>query len=111
MAYIIFEWLEEYYEIYPREVIHKKGIIFKNEQRYILKHIGSVTLLQGIWGRIFNFGTIKLYDWLLGKDTYLYLIHNPIKYHAVLKELLTETDKEKEVFREHVIESENIDDI
>lgn len=107
MCYVVFSWLEEYYEIYPTEVIHKKGIIFKKEQRYLLKHIGSVGLQQGVLGRIFNFGSIKLYDWLLGKDVYLYLIHNPLRYHGILKKLLVESDKEKEIFRERVVESED----
>lgn len=108
MMSIIFSWLEEYYEITPTEIIHKKGIIFKKEQRYRLKHVGSFTLEQGFWGRIFNFGTIRLYDWLISKDAHLYLIHNPRKYHHILEDLLPEGDVEKEVFREHFVEKEDI---
>lgn len=104
MIYIILEWLEEYYEITPEQVIHKKGFIFRREERYSLKHLERLHVQQGIFGRIFNFGSVKMYDWVLGKDIQLYLIHNPMKYHAILKTILPEADQEKTIVREHILE-------
>ena len=104
--FIIIQWLNEYYEITTKEVVYRKGLIFKKEDRHLFEHIGSVKLEQGIFGRIFNFGTIRLFNWTREKNMYMYLIHNPSKYINILEELLPEADKEKKVFREHVLEPE-----
>lgn len=107
IIYVIIDWLNEYYEITPKEMIFKKGLLFKTEQRTLMGHIGSVNLDQGILGRIFNFGTLKLFNWTNEKYVYLYLIHNPTKYMNILEKLLPEADREKKVFREHILEPDD----
>jgi membrane protein YdbS with pleckstrin-like domain len=104
--FIVVQWVNEYYEIYPTEVIYKKGFIVKQEERYLVEHIGSMKIDQGFFGRVFNFGTIKLFNWTTEKDVLLYLIHNPLKYEHILEDLMPEADKGKEMFREHVIEED-----
>lgn len=106
MIYVIVAWLEEYYEITPVEVVHRKGFLFRREERYTLDHIGSITLEQGIFGRIFNFGSLKLFDWALEENINIYLIHSPRKYNHILETLVPEADKEKKVFRESVVDEE-----
>lgn len=102
MGYVIIQWLEEYYEISPREVIHRKGLFFKKEQRFTLKHLGKVTVQQNLLGRIFNYGSLTLYDWVTENNVELYLIHNPLKYHRILEEIAPEADLEKIITREHI---------
>lgn len=106
MIFVIVSWLEEYYEISPTEVVHRKGFLFRREEVYTLDHIGSITLDQGLFGRIFNFGSLKLFDWALEETVNIYLIHSPLKYHKILETLLPEVDREKKVFRERVIDEE-----
>lgn len=108
MIYVIVTWLEEYYEITPKEVIHRKGFLFRREERYTLEHIGSIILEQGLLGRIFNFGTLKLFDWALEENVYIYLIHSPLKYHHILETLLPDADRRKKVFREKIIDEEEV---
>lgn len=102
----ITQWLEEYYEITPTEIVHHNGFIFKKEERHKLIHMKSLSLEQGTFGKIFNYGTIRLNNWSLDKDIFLYLIHNPIKYHRILKNLLLEADTERQILREHVLDIE-----
>lgn len=106
MIFIIVSWLNEYYEITPKEVIFKKGMLFKKEQKHLLKHIGKIEIEQGIFGRIFNFGTVKLFNWTTEKYIYLYLIHNPIKYQHILESITPEADFGRDVTREHILEFE-----
>lgn len=108
MIYVIASWLEEYYEITPTEVLHRKGFLFRREERYTLDHVGSITLEQGLFGRIFNFGSLKLFDWALEENVYIYLIHSPLKYHHILETLLPDVDRGKKVFRESVIDEEEV---
>lgn len=105
----ITQWLEEYYEITPTEIIHKNGFLFKKEERHKLIHMKSLSLDQSTLGKIFNFGTLRLNNWSLDKDVYLYLIHNPIKYHKILKDLLQEADTERHTLREHIVDIERGD--
>ncbi len=105
--FVIVSWLNQYYEIKPKEIVLKKGLIFKQEERFMLMHIGSVELDQGIFGRMFNFGTLKLFNWTSEKYEYLYLIHNPFKYQKILEDLLPDADKSENIVRKHLIETDN----
>lgn len=109
VIYVIVEWFNEYYVITTTEVIHKKGLFMKREQRHTLEHLGSLNIEQGALGRIFNYGTLRLYNWVLEKNYDLYLVHDPRRYHLILKGLLPKTDAEKKVFREHLIYSDDQD--
>lgn len=108
MAFIIIQWVSEYYEITPKEIIYKRGFIFKKEQRHKIDHLSSLEIDQGILGKIFNYGTIKLFNWSTEKNLSFYLIHNPMKYHHILQTLLPSADKEEKIFRTHLIESEEL---
>ena len=106
-VFIIIQWFEETYDITSKEVIHRKGFLFRDEARFTLKHIGTIKVHQGFLGRIFNYGTLSLYDWVNGKNIDLYLIHDPLKYHKILQGILPEADKEREVFREHITDQDS----
>ena len=108
MTFIIVVWLNEYYEITPKEVIHKSGLFFRKEERLVLSHVDSVDLQQGLLGRVFNYGNLVLFNWVLEKSTLLYLIHNPKKYLKILQDLLPQSDQKKQTIREHIIEKERV---
>ncbi|MEK7517710.1 MAG: PH domain-containing protein [Patescibacteria group bacterium] len=108
MIYMVILWLNEYYEITPKEVIHRTGLIFRKEERHVLAHIDSVEIEQGLLGRIFNYGNLILFNWVLEKNTMIYLIHNPKKYLRILQDLLPESDQKKSIIREHIVEKERV---
>jgi uncharacterized membrane protein YdbT with pleckstrin-like domain len=43
-----------------KRVILKRGIISRNTEEMKLQSIETVEINQGIWGRIFDFGTVKI---------------------------------------------------
>ena len=109
--YIVLAWLNEYYEVTNSLVRHKKGIFFVKKEQLSLADIQSITLHQGVLGKILNFGTICLYDWKWGKHEYLYAIHNPTKYVEIFEDLLPEIDEERDIFiREHIFKEKKDDD-
>lgn len=61
MMIIIFQWLENYYEIKPGKVIYKEGLLKRQDKEFYCPDISKIQLSQGLWGRLFNFGTITLY--------------------------------------------------
>lgn len=98
--YVVMQWINEYYEIWPNLIVHKSGFITKHEEKHPLSHIRSLKVEQGLLGKTFGYGSITVYDWYLEKDTSLYLIHNPIKYYNILESLVPKTEEEKQVFQE-----------
>lgn len=106
MLFVIVQWLNEYYEINPKYVVHKRGYFFKKEERYTLAHLGKVRIEQSILGKFFNYGNVRIFNWALEKEVTLYLIHNPMKAVRILQELLPEADEEKETIREHLMEED-----
>lgn len=96
--YAVLAWLNEYFEITPSLVRHKKGILFVKVEQLALDDIQSITLQQGLLGKLFNFGTLSLFDWKWKKHEYLYDIHNPTKYLDIIEELLPGIDEERDIF-------------
>lgn len=108
-VFVVLEWVYEYYEISPKGIAHKRGVIFKKVDRYGMQNIKQVTISQGIFGKTLNYGTVTLFDWRLDKCAEMYAIHNPRRYLRILEELLPGVDEQKETFGS--IEKESDEDI
>lgn len=105
-VYLVLAWLNEYWEITTKMVVHKRGIIFRKEEKFQLERVRSVGVAQGIFGRIFNCGTLTLYDLRLIKYVDLYLIHSPMRYLHVLEDMIPNLEERKSIIREHLLEAE-----
>lgn len=98
-TFIILQWLNEYYEITPEYIYHKKGIIFRKVEEYRVDHIRRMEIQNSFLGELFNFATITLFDIRFNKYLDLYLIHNPERYMKVLKELRPEIESKSDNVR------------
>lgn len=85
--YVVLKWLNEYYEITPDYISHKKGVIFRKEEKYRLDNVREMRVSDSLLGEILNYGTISLYDIRLQKYLDMYLIHNPDRYVRILSQL------------------------
>jgi hypothetical protein len=85
--YIVLLWLNEYYEITPEHIVHKKGIIHRTTESYNLEKVRIIDIQDSFFGELFNFATVTLYDIRLKKYLDLYLIHNPGRYVKILRTL------------------------
>ena len=90
--YVVLLWLNEYYEITPECIYHKRGIIFKKTEQYRIDHIRRITVEDSFLGEMLNFATITLYDIRFQKYLDMYLIHNARRYAKVLQELQPEIE-------------------
>lgn len=104
--YVLIEWLTDYYEINPNGITHLRGLIFQTHQEQIFSHITSAGIQQGILGRIFNFGTIKMFNKETKDYSYMYQIHNPNKYFNLINSINPTLDENTETIREHIVEKE-----
>lgn len=107
--FIIIQWVNEYYEISKNTLYHRKGVIFKTEEKYPLEHIAFIEFHQGILGRIFNFGSISLCDARRKSYEEMYLIHNPMRYARVIESILPNVDEKKKIIRNALVEKDLFD--
>lgn len=86
LVVVVLSWVNEYYILNPKEVVIKKGILSSRSTTYEFANLQSMTVRQSFWGRIFNYGTIKLYNPVLRADVYLTNISNPEKAGAIIQQ-------------------------
>lgn len=55
-------WINLVYIIRPDEIVRQKGIWNIKESAYSTERVEQVTVYQSFWGRLFNYGTIKIYS-------------------------------------------------
>jgi len=91
-AYAVLLWLNEYYEITPEFVTHKKGIVHRTQEKYKLENLRKIKIDNTLFGEIFNFGTVSFYDIRLNKYLDMYLIHNPDRYANIFKKLIPDIE-------------------
>ncbi len=95
-SYIVLQWLNEYYEITPDEIVHKNGIIFKKIDKYRFDNVRAISISENFIGELLNLGTITLYDIRMQKYLDMYLIHNPRRYFKVIKAMKPNIEYKKE---------------
>lgn len=85
--YIIIDWLNEYYEVSAHFIMHRRGVLYKHEEKYAIDQVAFIEINQGMLGRLCNYGSIRLLNMRRYEYLDMYLIHNPFRYAAIIKEL------------------------
>jgi membrane protein YdbS with pleckstrin-like domain len=81
---IVARWLTEYYEIKKGEIIYSSGIFFNKQNVFYLQNIETITLKQGFWERLLDYGSIELHSSFMNKNFYLESIPHPHKYVQII---------------------------
>jgi hypothetical protein len=110
LLFVILQWLNEYYEITPNKLIHKRGIFFKKKEEFTFVHLMSIDLHQTFWGRLLNYGDIHLFDRYIEQEVQMYFIHNPRRYFEILRGLIPYTDSSSQTVRDSFIEEGDDDE-
>lgn len=98
--YAVVVWMNEYYELFPEYLIHRRGVVFRKESKFPIRNIRFIQVNQGILGKMLNYGTLTLLDGRRNKFLDLYLIHNPVRYYQILDKLNPSINEEKESLRD-----------
>ena len=80
--YLFINWIYNYYWFENFSLFHKKGIIWTSTKEYILPELKIASYKQGIWGKLFNFGIIRLHG--LDDETHLNRIPDPKYFIKVI---------------------------
>lgn len=86
MLFAAISWVVTRYELREGEIRFRYGILFTEEKIYIIKYAQEVVCDQSLFGRIFNYGTIQIYNPVLKETVYLDSVPDPHKYVEIIKE-------------------------
>jgi len=84
----VLQWVNNYAEIRKDDIVQKKGIISVHESVNSFQNFTAVTVHQGILGRIFNYGVIRLFNPALDHSITIKNISSPTKYKDIIAEKL-----------------------
>lgn len=85
---LILKWVSTTYILNNQLLIKREGIINIIEKIYDLKTIRSISIKQGLIGKLFNFGDLTIKTSASGgyqEEIYIMGITNPAKYKANLQ--------------------------
>jgi len=82
----ILTWLNKQYIFNPKEVIIKTGVLSTKSTTYEIANLQSMSISQNIIQKIFNFGSIKLFNPVLKEEIYIADIPDPHKYGEIIQQ-------------------------
>ena len=85
LAFLVAQWANEGYYLEESELTVTQGIIKKTKVSYPFANMQSVTVRQGLIGRLFNFGYISIFIPTLGKDVIFTEIASPNNFAERIK--------------------------
>lgn len=94
--FLVLAWFFRSYDITPDQIITHRGIVFQEKRYFSLRKVETLTMNQGFWGRIFNFGTVHVELYMSNQkyDVKLHNIPKPDRYVTIIEKrlrILTET--------------------
>ncbi len=93
ILFILLDWINRYYEIKPDEIVFKTGIISSQEKAYPYVNIQSIEVIQNFWGKLFNYGNVRIYIPTLGHDLFFTEVSKPNEFAELIKQMLPDKDK------------------
>jgi uncharacterized membrane protein YdbT with pleckstrin-like domain len=82
----ILSWLNKRYIFNPKEIIVKTGIVNTKSTTYEIANLQSMSISQNIIQKLFNFGSIKLFNPVLKEEIYVTDIPDPHKYGEIIQQ-------------------------
>lgn len=91
VLYLIVRWKTCYYLITPEKIIQHCGVFCRRQEACAIKNIESIILRQNLIGKLFHFGSLKLYAPTLNHRIFMTNIHNPRKRMRLIEKLTPKT--------------------
>ncbi len=88
MYLLVLQWSCNWYEIFDKEVILRKGLLWKRRRSYSLKNTQSIHVEQSPLGSVFNYGSLILHNPLSKEDIVLKHIPDVQKYANLLRTIV-----------------------
>lgn len=84
MAHDVLVFMNHQYVITDRRVIQVSGVLNKNVSDSSIEKVNDIHLAQSFWGRIFDFGDIKILTANEVGDNFFKMINHPVRFKSAL---------------------------
>lgn len=91
MFYAILRWHNHYYLVRPDKIFSSRGVFLRRQRFCAIKNIETISVNQGLLGKVFNFGTLHLFAPTLNHRIHMFGIGNPCKKERIIEKLLPNT--------------------
>ncbi|MBP7774467.1 PH domain-containing protein [Candidatus Woesebacteria bacterium] len=85
LVFLILNWYNRTYIFRGKDLLFRWGILSTTDKIFQFDNVEKVTIRQNLLGRIFNYGTIDIYNPLIKEDAYMVSIPNPKHYADVIQ--------------------------
>ena len=93
--YLFLSWNYKYYILSRDGISSNSGIILRKTKSIDMSAIRSIGVNQGLFGKVFNYGTLILESPLLSEKFFMYDLPNPFRHAALIdKERLKAINRE-----------------
>lgn len=82
----ILTWINKQYIFNPKEVIIKTGVLSTKSTTYEIANLQSMSISQNVIQKLFNFGSIKLFNPVLKEEIYISDISDPHKFGEIIQQ-------------------------
>lgn len=81
-------WYFDFLLILPTEIVHRKGVVARQEQIYPYQNIQALRMRQSVFGRMLNYGTISIFISTLGYELHFHHITNPEEFMETVEQII-----------------------
>lgn len=81
---LFLSWKYFYYIIKPNEIIFRSGIMNVREKSYQLNQLETVTITQGFFGKLLDYGNMRIFSPLLDSKINVINVPEPNKYRDMI---------------------------
>lgn len=93
LFYAVLRWHNHFYLVRPDKILTSRGVFLRRQRYFALKNIESITVRQGVFGKILGFGSLQLYAPTLNDRINMFGINNPCLKQAIIERLLPTVSK------------------
>lgn len=91
---LFIHWSLTTYEIRPGELVFRSGFLLRRMDIHSLKNMQTVYTTQGVFGRLFHYGNVRLFNPMSKEELLLERISDPERHAESLREVLENPSKD-----------------
>jgi len=107
LFYAVIRWHNHYNMLRSDRILTSRGVFLRRQRLFAIKNIESISVRQGIIGKIFNFGTLHLYAPTLNHQIKMLGVNDPCHKEKIIEELLPNAINGEQRLRNLFIAPEN----
>lgn len=98
-VFVVLTWANNEYEITDGAIRHRHGLFYTKEEIYSLRNLGSATISQSLFGKLFGYGNIHAYSPILKQEIRIINVHDPASITRHIEDDVKHVGNKHDIFR------------